>query len=166
VSRCGAVFRAAFVSFGGGDKVEERIAALREKAHALPESPGVYLMKDETGKIIYVGKAKVLRNRVSSYFVGIERHMAKVRRMVEHVADFDYLVCGSEMEALVLECSQIKHLEAEMRHFLECIETGKTPLTDGRSSLQSLRVIWRLYEAEEQGTVADLRGLGLDAPCS
>jgi len=89
--------------------VDDKIAALREKARALPESPGVYLMKDEAGKIIYVGKAKVLRNRVSSYFVGIERHLAKVRRMVEHVADFDYLVCGSEMEALVLECSQIKH---------------------------------------------------------
>ena len=50
----------------------------------------------------------------------------------------------------------------EMAHFLDCIETGQTPLTDGRSSLQGLRVIWRLYEAEEAGRIADLTGLGLD----
>lgn len=54
-----------------------------------------------------------------------------------------------------------KNTECEMRHFLECCHTGKRPLTDGRSSLQGLRVIWKLYEAEKQGVVADLRGLGI-----
>ncbi len=55
-----------------------------------------------------------------------------------------------------------KHTENEMRHFLDCIDTGERPLTDGPGSLQGLRLIWRLYEAEDQGGLADLRGLGLD----
>jgi hypothetical protein len=55
-----------------------------------------------------------------------------------------------------------KHTHLETMHFLDCIETGATPLTDGPGSLQGLRVIWRLYEAERRGVVADLRGLGLD----
>ena len=88
---------------------DERIMRLREKAKALPDSAGVYLMKNADGRIIYVGKAKILKNRVSSYFVGIDRHLMKVKRMVEHVEDFDYIVCASDMEAIVLECSQIKH---------------------------------------------------------
>ena len=54
-----------------------------------------------------------------------------------------------------------KHTENEMAHFLDCIERGQTPQTDGEAGLQSLRVIWRLYEAEQRGVVADLRGLGL-----
>ncbi len=56
-----------------------------------------------------------------------------------------------------------KPMEREMEHFLDCIETGKTPITDGPSSLQGMRVIWKLYEAEEKGVIADLRGLGLSA---
>jgi hypothetical protein len=57
-----------------------------------------------------------------------------------------------------------KHLGGEFVHFIECVESGDTPLTDGPGSLQGLRVIWRLYEAEELGLIADLRGLGLDEP--
>ena len=82
--------------------------ALRKKAMALPEQPGVYLMKNAAGKIIYIGKAKVLKNRVSQYFGSQEHHSAKVRRMVQNVNDFDYIIVGSEFEALVLECSLIK----------------------------------------------------------
>ena len=63
---------------------------------------------------------------------------------------------------LVMEAAQGKHTQREMAHFLDCVETRATPLTDGPGSLQGLRVIWRLYEAEEAGRVADLRGLGLD----
>lgn len=74
----------------------------------LPLTPGVYIMKDKKGKIIYIGKAKALKNRVSQYFGSQERHAVKVRRMVEHVADFDYILTDSEFEALVLECSLIK----------------------------------------------------------
>lgn len=64
-------------------------------------------------------------------------------------------------EKLLQEVELGKHTEKEMEHFLDCIETGKPPLTGGKDSLQGLRVIWRLYEAEQQGVVADLRGLGL-----
>ena len=82
--------------------------ALREKAMRLPLTPGVYLMKDAEGKIIYIGKAKALKNRVSQYFGSQNNHPAKVRRMVERVRDFDYIMTDSEFEALVLECSLIK----------------------------------------------------------
>jgi hypothetical protein len=58
----------------------------------------------------------------------------------------------------------IKHTYAEMAHFLDCIEAGKAPLTDGPGSLQGLRAIWRMYRAEQQGGMANLRGLGLDEP--
>lgn len=85
-----------------------QITELRKKAMALPKSPGVYLMKNEKGKIIYVGKAKALKNRVSQYFGSQNTHSVKVRKMVENVFDFDYIMTDSEFEALVLECSLIK----------------------------------------------------------
>jgi excinuclease ABC subunit C len=81
---------------------------LAKKAHALGAQPGVYLMKNKAGQIIYVGKAKNLKNRVSSYFRAIERHTPKVLAMVRQVEDFETIVTTSEFEALVLECSLIK----------------------------------------------------------
>lgn len=81
---------------------------LRKKAMALPLQPGVYIMKNKDKKIIYIGKAKKLKNRVSSYFGSHSNHSIKVIRMVENVDDFDYILCDSEFEALVLECSLIK----------------------------------------------------------
>ncbi len=81
---------------------------LRKKSMALPLTPGVYLMKNKKNEIIYVGKAKKLKNRVSSYFGSQKNHTAKVRKMVENVNDFDYILTDSEFEALVLECSLIK----------------------------------------------------------
>ena len=74
----------------------------------LPLTPGVYIMKDKKKNIIYIGKAKALKNRVSQYFGSQNNHTIKVRRMVENVEDFDYILVGSEFEALVLECSLIK----------------------------------------------------------
>ena len=88
--------------------MNHRIDYLKEKVSTLTMMPGVYLMKDNTGKIIYVGKAKALKNRVSSYFRENAGHNEKVRQMVLHVHDFDYIVTDSEFEALVLECSLIK----------------------------------------------------------
>lgn len=85
-----------------------QIQELRKKAMALPKTPGVYLMKNDKGKIIYVGKAKALKNRVSQYFGSQNTHSIKVRRMVENVDDFDYILTDNEFEALVLECSLIK----------------------------------------------------------
>lgn len=81
---------------------------LRAKAMKLPLRPGVYIMKDHTGKIIYIGKAKALKNRVSQYFGSQNNHTGKVRSMVSKVCDFDYVVTDSEYEALVLECNLIK----------------------------------------------------------
>ncbi len=81
---------------------------LRAKAMALPLQPGVYIMKNKDKKIIYIGKAKKLKNRVSSYFGSHTNHSLKVIRMAENVDDFDYILCDSEFEALVLECSLIK----------------------------------------------------------
>ena len=87
---------------------DARVKQLRKKAMNLPLEPGVYLMRDKGGRVIYVGKAKALKNRVSQYFGSDTNHTEKVRRMVDHVADFDVVVVGSEFEALVLECSLIK----------------------------------------------------------
>ncbi len=86
----------------------EKLSELRRQAMALPLEPGVYIMKDAAGSIIYIGKAKKLKNRVSQYFGSQANHAPKVRRMVSLVDHFDYIVVGSEFEALVLECSLIK----------------------------------------------------------
>ncbi len=85
-----------------------KIQELRRQAMALPLQPGVYIMKDAQNTIIYIGKAKALKNRVSQYFGSDANHPEKVRQMVAHVDRFEYIVVGSEFEALVLECSLIK----------------------------------------------------------
>ena len=85
-----------------------KMSQLRKKAMALPLLPGVYIMHDKSGKIIYIGKAKALKNRVSQYFGSQNNHAEKVRRMVDNVDDFEYIITDSELEALVLECNLIK----------------------------------------------------------
>lgn len=81
---------------------------INEKLAALPDLPGVYIMKNSDGKIIYVGKAKILKNRVRQYFHESANHTPKVRAMVSNIADFEYIVCDSEFEALCLESNLIK----------------------------------------------------------
>ncbi len=88
--------------------IDAQLEHLRRAAMALPLSPGVYIMRDKNGTVIYVGKAKALKNRVSQYFGSQTNHSMKVRRMVSHVDRFEYIVVGSEFEALILECSLIK----------------------------------------------------------
>ena len=85
-----------------------KMSVLRKKAMALPLLPGVYIMHGKDGGIIYIGKAKALKNRVSQYFGSQNNHPEKVRRMVDHVDDFEYIITDSEFEALILECSLIK----------------------------------------------------------
>ena len=85
-----------------------RLPYLRDKTSKLTASPGVYLMKNREGAIIYIGKAKNLKNRVTSYFRENPDHTPKVAAMVSHVFDYDFIVTDSEYEALVLECSLIK----------------------------------------------------------
>ena len=90
------------------DEDNPRLPFLRDKTSKLTTSPGCYIMKDKMKKIIYIGKAKNLRNRVTSYFRKGQDHLPKVWKMVSHVYDYDFIVTDSEFEALVLECSLIK----------------------------------------------------------
>ncbi len=90
------------------DEREQKRKELRQKAMQLPLTPGVYIMHDSSGEIIYIGKAKALKNRVSQYFGSERNHDAKVRRMVSNVDWFEYILTDSEFEALVLESSLIK----------------------------------------------------------
>ena len=81
---------------------------LKEKARSLPLAPGVYIMRDKSDKVIYIGKAKKLKNRVSQYFVDTVTHSPKTRIMVSKIDHFDVIIAATEFEALVLECSLIK----------------------------------------------------------
>lgn len=107
--------------------MNERLPYLRDKTRRLTTSPGVYLMKDKSGKVIYVGKAKNLRNRVTSYFREnaqdpLEPHqelLPKVYKMVSHVQDYDFIVTDTEYEALVLECSLIKQYDPKYNILLK-----------------------------------------------
>ncbi|MBQ8966560.1 excinuclease ABC subunit UvrC [Ruminococcus sp.] len=90
------------------DEHNPRLPFLRDKTSKLTTSPGVYIMKDKSGKIIYIGKAKNLHNRVTSYFRKGQDHLPKVWKMVSNVNDYEFIVTDSEFEALVLECSLIK----------------------------------------------------------
>lgn len=85
---------------------EKALEQIRHKLALLPDMSGCYLMKNSEGTIIYVGKAKVLKNRVRSYFIG--SHNGKTQRLVSEIRDFEYIVTGSNMEALILECNLIK----------------------------------------------------------
>ena len=86
----------------------DTLERLRDKANRLPLSPGVYLMKDKGGRIIYVGKSKALKNRVSSYFTDIDGHNIKTSRLVQCIHDFDVMLTSTEIEALALENRLIK----------------------------------------------------------
>ncbi len=93
----------------------------------------------------------------------VEMNLAKGQ--VLYLGDVEKHVPGEhdpgQKEVVLMEQKHVKHTEVEMAHFIDCIETGAKPLTDPVSSLEGLKVIWKLYEAEEQGTMADLKGLGL-----
>ena len=80
---------------------------LETKLNNLPDKPGVYIMKDKNGKVIYIGKAVSLKNRVRQYFRAAG-HTGKVGAMVSNVADFEYILTDTEVEALILECNLIK----------------------------------------------------------
>ena len=81
---------------------------IQEHLKQLPEEPGVYLMKDKFDNIIYVGKAKILKNRVRQYFQSSKNHSSKVKSMVKNIDKFEYIITDSELEALILECNLIK----------------------------------------------------------
>lgn len=94
-----------------------RLEYLREKVRRLPKEPGVYLMRDKSGKIIYIGKAKALRNRVSSYFRSVEKHLEKVYKMVENVYDFETIVTDSESKHWYWNAAL---LNSTLRNIISC----------------------------------------------
>lgn len=125
---------------------------LKQAALSLPLEPGVYLMKNASGAVIYVGKAKKLKNRVTQYFQDTASHTAKTRRMVAQVDCFDTIAAATEFEALVLECSLIKHympkynillkddkgfpyLRLDLREAYPVITLANRVLDDGQNTL-------------------------------
>lgn len=101
------------------EKDNPRIEYLRDKTHRLTVSPGCYIMKNHAREIIYIGKAKNLKNRVSSYFRAGQDHLPKVWKMVSNVYDYEFIVTDSEFEALVLECSLIKQYKPKYNIMLK-----------------------------------------------
>lgn len=97
------------------DKIEEKLSTL-------PENPGVYLMKNSNGKIIYVGKAVVLKNRVRQYFRKNEK-TARIEKMVSLIHDFEYIITDTEDEALILECNLIKKYKPKFNVLLKDYKT-------------------------------------------
>lgn len=81
---------------------------LEQKIRELPLASGVYIMRNREGTIIYIGKAKVLKNRVSQYFYNLASHTPKVAAMVSNIADFEYIITNSELDALSLEATLIR----------------------------------------------------------
>lgn len=84
---------------------------LKEKARQLPAVPGVYIMKDASNNVIYVGKSKKLKSRVSSYFINSKHHSPKVVKLVKNIRDFEYIVTDTEFEAFLLECKLIRSIK-------------------------------------------------------
>ncbi len=146
--------------------MNEHVAELRKKAMRLPATPGVYIMRDKSRKIIYIGKAKALKNRVSQYFGSPKNHDAKVRQMVAHVEDFDYILTDSEFEALVLECSLIKQHTPKYNillkddkgyHYLKItagdwprLSEAKQALDDGATYLGPYTSAWAIKQSVDE----------------
>ncbi len=117
------------------------LEALREKANKLPLLPGVYIMLDAKGEVIYVGKAKMLKNRVTSYFRG--SHEGKVQAMIDKVCDFNVIVAASEFEALVLENSLIKRHQPHYNILLRDDKSYPFIRLDGKSAYPTLSIVGR-----------------------
>ena len=92
---------------------------IQEELKKLPEKPGIYIMKDENKNIIYVGKAIILKNRVKQYFQSMVNQTPKTRLMVSKICEFEYIVTGSELEALILECTLIKKFKPKFNILLK-----------------------------------------------
>ena len=119
----------------------DKIAQLREKANKLPLLPGVYIMQNAAGEVIYVGKAKALKNRVTSYFRG--EHLPKVAAMVSHVDDFSVIVAASEFEALMLENSLIKRHKPHYNILLRDDKTYPYIRLDEREEYPGFSIVGR-----------------------
>ena len=164
---------------------------LKDKALSLPYEPGVYIMRDKTDKVIYVGKAKKLKNRVSQYFQDTASHTTKTRMMVHNIHHFDVIVAASEFEALVLECSLIKrympkynillkddkgypYLRLNMKDVYPTVSIVSKPSDDGaeyfgpygsrsvtHNVIEAIRLTFKLPGCHKQFP----RDIGKDRPC-
>ena len=119
---------------------------LKEKAHALPLKPGVYIMQNAKNEVIYVGKAKALKNRVSQYFADLASHTEKTRAMVSQIDHFDVIIADSEFEALVLECSLIKRHQPHYNILLKDDKGYPYIRLDGKSEYPRFSVVNRVAE--------------------
>lgn len=126
--------------------MNQRLPYLREKTSKLTLSSGVYIMKNKSGNIIYIGKAKSLRKRVSSYFREHPDHTPKVSAMVENVYDYEFIVTDSEYEALILECSLIKQHQPKYNillkddkgyHYIRISDDEYPKITDEKNTSKS-----------------------------
>ena len=122
----------------------DKIKRLREKANKLPLLPGVYIMMDAAGEVIYVGKAKALKNRVTSYFRG--EHLPKVAAMVSHVEDFSVIVAATEFEALVLENSLIKRHQPHYNILLRDDKTYPFLRLDEREDYPTFSIVNKMKD--------------------
>jgi excinuclease ABC subunit C len=164
--------------------------ALKEKLKHLPADPGAYMMKDAHGEVIYIGKAASLRSRVRSYFQKGQAHEAKVLMMLSKVQDVDWIVTGSEVEALMLECNLIKkhhpwynvRLRDDKHYPYLCVTTSEPfprvlvtrrvkadgnryfgPFADSQAMRESLRMIRRIFKIRSCNK--KLTGEEQDRPC-
>ena len=165
-------------------------AALRDKLKHLPDKPGAYMMKDAQGEVLYVGKASSLRNRVRSYFQKGQAHQPKLLVMMPRVKDIDWLVTGSELEALMLECNLIKQhhprynvcLRDDKHYPYLCVTTSEPfprvlvvrrvkqdgnryfgPYADSSALRESLRLIRKIFRIRSCNK--KLTGQEHDRPC-
>ena len=118
----------------------DKLTVLKQKANKLPLDPGVYIMKNATGDIIYIGKAKALKNRVTQYFGAGNQHTEKVRKMVSFVDDFEYILCDSEFEALILENSLIKQNQPKYNILLKDDKTYPYIKVDLKEEYPSFKI--------------------------
>jgi len=121
---------------------------LIEKANGLPLSPGVYIMRDESGRVIYVGKSRALKNRVSQYFRSGERHDRKTTIMVSKVRNFDYILTDTENEALTLESQLIKQYSPKYNIKLKDGKNAPYIRVDLKEDYPTLSVV---YERKSDG---------------
>ena len=119
---------------------------LKDKANSLPLAPGVYIMRDRNEDVIYVGKAKKLKNRVSQYFQDTASHSPKTRMMVSKIYHFDVIVAASEFEALVLECSLIKRHMPKYNILLKDDKGYPYVRLDSQAAYPSIRMVSRIEQ--------------------
>ena len=129
---------------------------LDEKLKTLPTAPGVYIHKNDAGKIIYIGKAKNLKNRVRSYFQASRNHDRKTRELVKRIADFEFIVVDNEVEALVLESNLIKkhkpryNILLKGRQTISAFENHKRTFSESRHHAENTkrrRSVFRTFSA-------------------